>query len=262
MRTYTSDGSVKSERVKVGNAWVERPSSITGELAHRSLTSFLREKERALRFSQLPVAAIVSVDTVDGTPVTMSDSLWTDSPAGAQFATKDSDSPGIAWTGDIYYSDATLTGDIGQSTSGAMVTTDPSGGDEFIETVYTGGDWLSALQEIDAQLAAYGSLREDQKQYSSSTPAESTDTVLHLDGGNVVMASTLSYFMEKANCTGYRNSAGWSFVVALGAGAGAVTASLNPGTSFLSPRLGRIAIGSFVSGVGKMLAYRQCLRDG
>ena len=256
-RTYSRDGRLISERIWNGKVWVDRPSTISGAILSRRLDSFLDGPSAANLRVQASIASHVTVDTIGGIPQTVYDTVWIEPTVSSQVTTHDAPAVNDSWVGELFYPSADSTGSIAQSTGGVVYTIDTSdGGDEILETVVTGGDWAYVLAVIDSTVSAASSLRADGGLRQPSLWASQSNCTLPTTPAGMTASLMLPY-----NCNTIKYMAGLSFTVALGAGAGAVLTSLNPGTAFVSPLLGRAAIGSFLTGVAGMITYRQCLRE-
>lgn len=146
VREYHVDGSVRAERVRTAQGWKQRASTLPTELASRPLHSFVQSSSIHSVATMVP-QTLVSVDTVDSTPITNIDTVWAFPSWSSNVATRESSAGGFSWIGDIYYTGPGDVGAIELSASGIVVTEIPAD-DGFLEATLNSTDWGSAKAEV------------------------------------------------------------------------------------------------------------------
>lgn len=149
VRVYDAQGNVKSESAKEGSQWTLRPSTISDELARRSLSSFVVAGAPSLydtTQTTLQTLTFKAVDT-NNDSVHVSDSTSTIPTGLIQSGVLDRVEDTSTSYFDAYYNNVTQLGLV-TSGEGAVVLTYVPGEDGYVETQISYWDYQTAAQQF------------------------------------------------------------------------------------------------------------------
>ena len=130
-------------------------------------------------------------DTLNSTPVSGIDTVWTDAPNTMQSTVRSSDDENLLQTSDVYYPSSGTVGQFENSNAGVVIAVAIGATDQYTEMSIYGTDWADGTAAFVSDTAGYyGSLRQPAGGAAGGTSGPGVTALMGHGGGSTAFLMT------------------------------------------------------------------------